>query len=66
MSIDKYVGRMVRIIYMDEKQRFSERTVRIVRVAGNTVRVFDFGKGEPRSFRADGILAWVPVVLHAS
>lgn len=66
MSIDKYVGRLVRIVYMDGKQRFSRRMVRIVQIEGGTVRAFDVDKGQPRSFRADRILAVEPVMPHAS
>jgi hypothetical protein len=66
MSIDKYVGRLVRIVYVDGRQRFSQRTVRIVQVEGGTVRAFDIEKRQPRSFRSDRILAVEPVMPHAS
>ncbi|MBB6732686.1 hypothetical protein [Cohnella zeiphila] len=66
MSIEKYVGRLVRVVYMDRSQHFSMRTIRIVQIKNGTVRAIDVEKGLPRSFRTDRILAVEPVMLHAS
>jgi len=66
MSVEKYVGRTVVIVYMDRKGRFSKRTIRIIRIESGIVHAFDVSRNGPRRFDRDRILAAEPVVLHAS
>ncbi len=66
MSIDKYVGCSVIIIYQDGRQQVSQRKIHIKSVKNGTVFAFDALKGMPRRFRLDRILAIQPVIHHAS
>ncbi len=66
MSIAKYVGRTVVIVYMDKKDRISQRTIRIIRIDAGTVHAFDMSRNEPRRFASERILAAQPVIVHAS
>lgn len=61
MSIDKYVGRMIMIVYVDKKDRFSKRTIRVMKIKGRMVLAFDLARNEPRQFETERILAAEPV-----
>jgi predicted DNA-binding transcriptional regulator YafY len=66
MSIAKYVGRTVVIVYMDKKERISKRTIRVIRVDAGTIYAFDMSRNAPRRFASERILAVQPVIVHAS
>lgn len=66
MSIAKYIGRTIVIVYMDKKERISKRTIRITRINAGTVYAFDLSCNGPRRFANDRILAAQPVIMHAS
>jgi len=66
MTVERYVGRVVEIVYMDSKGRFSKRTIRILRVEAGIVHAFDVSRNGPRRFDHERILAAQPVVRDAS
>ncbi|XID95198.1 hypothetical protein ACF3MZ_12080 [Paenibacillaceae bacterium WGS1546] len=66
MSMEKYVGRTIMIVYVDKKEQFSQRVIRVVRIESGTVFAFDVAKRQPRTFEAARILAARPVKRRAS
>ncbi|RED76118.1 hypothetical protein [Cohnella phaseoli] len=66
MSISKYIGRTVEIVYMDKKDRISKRTIRVIRIEAGMVYAFDTSCNRPRRFTVERILAAQPVIVHAS
>jgi len=66
MSMEKYIGRMVVIVYVDKNGSFSKRTIRVLGVRSGTVSAFDADKRQPRSFELGRILAVQLVTRHAS
>ncbi|QTH45924.1 hypothetical protein J4772_16730 [Cohnella sp. LGH] len=66
MSIAKYIGRTIVIVYMDKKERISKRTIRVIRIDAGTVYAFDTSCNGPRRFAVERILAAQPVIVHAS
>lgn len=61
MTIDKYVGRLIEMIYQNGKGELSQRVVKVRSVKNGQVQVFDLGKQEVRTLKLDGILAIQPV-----
>ncbi|MFB9273356.1 hypothetical protein [Cohnella cellulosilytica] len=66
MSITKYVGKTIVIMYVDKKERISQRTIRIIRVDAGTVYAFDLLRNKPRRFASERILAAQPVTAYVS
>jgi hypothetical protein len=66
MSIAKYIGRTVVIVYMDKKERISKRTIRVIRIDAGTVHAIDMSCNGPRRFAVERVLAVQPVIVHAS
>jgi predicted DNA-binding transcriptional regulator YafY len=60
MSIAKYIGRRVEIIYQSADGRLTQRTIRVLDVRDGIVRAFCTTSGAPRTFRVDSILACMP------
>jgi len=61
MRIEKYVGCVVIMIYLDRAGKFSQREIRVQSVRGDQVRAFCLTSGAPRVFRRENILALEPV-----
>jgi predicted DNA-binding transcriptional regulator YafY len=59
--IAKYIGRRVEIIYQGADGRLSQRVVRVLGVRDGVVRAFCEVSGAPRSFRAENVLAALPI-----
>lgn len=66
MSIRKYTGQMIEIVYQDRGGRLTQRLVRVCAVHADKVHAFDLGKRAPRVFCMDRILAVRPVTGRAS
>ncbi|TVX97726.1 hypothetical protein [Cohnella terricola] len=66
MSIDKYVGRVVVIVYMDKQQKISKREIRVLRIETGSVFAIDIAKNQPRRFETERILAVQPVYRRVS
>lgn len=64
MNLNKHIGRAVEMIYEDCNHKITQRQVTIRSLRGDNVIVFDHGSGEPRSFKADRVLAAEPVRRH--
>lgn len=65
MSIEKYVGRIVDIIYQDKKGNITKRQISVHAVQGGKVRAFDTSKQSLRVFDVNRILAVQPVSRRA-
>lgn len=61
MSLKKYIGRTIVIIYMDRKGVITQRTIRINRIESGKALAYDYDKRAPRPFVLDRILAAQPV-----
>jgi len=61
MDLQKYVGRHVEIIYIDQKDRITQRQIRVYTVKNGAVQAFDTKKHALRSFTADRVLAAMPL-----
>ena len=66
MSILKYVGRTIEIIYQDRSGRLTQRQIRVLAAESGKIRAYDMGKRAPRVFEAERILAAQPVQHHVS
>lgn len=60
MNIDKYIGRNVDLIYEDSKGTLTQRRVTVSSVSGDTAKVFDHDKRQPRTLAVERVLACVP------
>lgn len=54
---EKYVGRIVTIIYEDKKGNITQRRIRIVDVSDGQIKAHDLDRKAPRLFDAGHILA---------
>lgn len=59
--MEKYVGRTIRIIYLDRAGKFSKREIRVQSTRDGLVKAFCLTTGAPRVFRIENILALEPV-----
>jgi len=67
VSIEKYIGRRVEVIYEDSKGRITKRVITVYSIRDGRARVLDWGKRSYRTLSISRILAVVPVVgRHAS
>ncbi|WP_223067108.1 hypothetical protein [Paenibacillus caui] len=64
--LEKYVGEVVEIIYMDRAGRITQRRIEVHAIRGNLVRAACLKIGEPRAFRIDHILAVQPPAFRGS
>ncbi len=63
--LEKHVGKMVEIVYVDRNGRITQRRIHIRSVRRGLVRAFCATSHAPRIFRADNILAVMPVKNRA-
>jgi len=61
---EKYIGRVVMIIYEDKKGNITQRRIRIREVADGRIKAHDLDHKAPRVFDVDRILA-LQVSRHA-
>jgi len=59
--VEKYINRLVEMIYVDRMNRFTKRIVRIHSIEGGMVRAFCYEKRAFRTFKLDNVLAVLPV-----
>nr|WP_150959382.1 hypothetical protein [Aneurinibacillus sp. XH2] len=59
----KYVGQTIEMIYLDRKNRFTQRRVKIQAVDGQLIRAYCLEQQGPRVFRQENILAIQPVKI---
>ncbi|MNP79911.1 hypothetical protein D3C76_1778580 [compost metagenome] len=55
--MEKYIGRIVTIIYQDRSGAFTKRRIRVLAVDGNKVKAHCYTAGAPRLFVAERIMA---------
>lgn len=65
MNMRKYVGQTIEMIYLDRKNRFTQRRVKVQSVDGQLIRAYCLVQRGPRVFRVENILAVQPVKLYA-
>jgi predicted DNA-binding transcriptional regulator YafY len=58
---EKYLNRVVDIVYQDKKGQFSKRRICVQSISDGKVRAFDVSKRAPRVFEVDRVLAVLPV-----
>ncbi|WP_168121936.1 WYL domain-containing protein [Paenibacillus sp. HB172176] len=66
MSMDKWIGRKVMIIYLDQQQHVSQRVIRILKFENGILHAYDESKRLPRTFRGERVLAMEQVKQHVS
>lgn len=59
--LDKYVGQMIELVYMDRAGRITQREIRINSVKSGKIRASSGTDGSPRTFLEQGVLAWRPI-----
>jgi hypothetical protein len=64
-ELERYIGCIVELIYMDRNGRFTKRIVQLHSVRNNFVRVFCYERRAPRTLRIENILAVQPVMRRA-
>jgi predicted DNA-binding transcriptional regulator YafY len=63
---EKYIGRIVEIIYEGKDGQITQRIIRIRRIHNNKVAAYDIQKRAPRLFEITRILATRLVTRNAS
>jgi predicted DNA-binding transcriptional regulator YafY len=61
--MDKYIGRVVEIIYLDRSGKVTQRKIEVRSIQGGVVRAYCLQQRAPRVFVIDRILAVAPVLL---
>ncbi|MFK7695912.1 hypothetical protein [Paenibacillus sp. HJGM_3] len=64
--MEKYVGRIVEIIYQDRGGNLSQRRIRVESVKDDKVKAFCYTAGAPRIFTTTNILAAMPAARGAA
>lgn len=54
-------GQSVEIIYEDKTGSITKRKIAVRAVREGTIRATDLASNQPRTFKAESILAWTPV-----
>ncbi|MEC0090617.1 hypothetical protein [Paenibacillus macquariensis] len=62
---DKYIGKIVVIIYMDQSGKITQRRIEINAIRNGLIRANDLKSGSPRTFLVDNVLAWHPIIKTA-
>ncbi|KKO52311.1 hypothetical protein [Paenibacillus sp. DMB20] len=58
--VDKYIGDIIEIIYIDGKGNITQRKIEVIGVKDGRVRARCLQSGAPRVFRIENILAMRP------
>lgn len=64
--MQKYIGQVVEIIYIDRTGNITQRQIEIHGIRNNLVRAMCLKSKAPRAFRTENILACVPVAKGRS
>jgi predicted DNA-binding transcriptional regulator YafY len=59
-TLQKYIGRIVEIIYTGKNHEITQRRIEVRSVSGGTVKAYCLERGAPRVFRLENILAVNP------
>jgi hypothetical protein len=59
--LEKYVGRIVEIIYVDKHYKITQRLIEVRAVEGDTVKAYCLKQKAPRVFKLASILAVWPI-----
>jgi predicted DNA-binding transcriptional regulator YafY len=64
--MNKYIGRVVEIIYLDRLGKVTQRKIEVRAIQGRVVRAYCLQQRAPRVFVIDRILAVAPVPIKAA
>jgi hypothetical protein len=59
--LEKYVGRIVEIIYVDKHNKITQRLIEVRFIEGDTVKAYCLKQKAPRVFKQASILAVWPI-----
>ena len=62
--IERYIGRIVDVVYMDRSGRFTKRRVQVQSVRDGRAKVYCFERQAPRAFIIENILAIQPAAVR--
>jgi predicted DNA-binding transcriptional regulator YafY len=66
IGMNKYIGRVVEIIYLDRSGKITQRKIEVRAIQGRVVRAYCLQQRAPRVFVIDRILAIAPVYFKAA
>lgn len=58
--MEKYIGNVIEIIYVDRKGKITQRKIRLQDIRNKLIRATCLKTNQPRVFRMDNILSWGP------
>ncbi|PAD73929.1 hypothetical protein CHH67_19025 [Paenibacillus campinasensis] len=58
--MEKYIGNVIEIIYVDRKGKITQRKIRLQGIRNKLIRATCLKSNQPRVFRMDNILSWGP------
>lgn len=61
--MQKYIGRVIEIIYQDNRGAFTKRRIRVIAVDGDKVKAYCYAARAPRVFAASRIMAAQPAAV---
>lgn len=64
--MEKYIGRVVEIIYLGRDNRITQRCIEVREVQDRIIKAFCLQRRAPRVFRIENILAMQPVESRVS
>ncbi|MDB5054400.1 MAG: hypothetical protein JWM44_2450 [Bacilli bacterium] len=64
--VDKYVGRIVQIIYLDRRNKLTQRVIEVRAIEGNVVKAYCLKQNALRIFKITNILAVEPMTRKRS
>ena len=60
--MDKYIGKIVEIIYLDRNQKITQRQIRVNEISDGIVKAYCMFSKSARTFKLENVLAMNPVV----
>ncbi len=63
--MQKHVGRMVEMVYLDRNGKITQRRIRVMGVKDGKLKAFCYDHRAPRIFNEENILAVQPAVKRA-
>ncbi len=61
LSFTKYHGQILEIIYLDRKNRITQRNIKLLSADSSRIKAYCFSQKGPRLFAVDRILSFRPV-----
>jgi hypothetical protein len=64
-ELERYIGRIVELIYLDRRGTFTKRIVQLHSLHEGIAKVFCHERRAPRTLKVENILAVLPVMRRA-